>query len=169
MPTLATRDDRRAVSSLLAVAAIAGLVHAAFSLYWAAGGDALLSTLGDRIVREFDAQRWLLVPVGLVKAWFAVWPLWRWQAGRLTRGSRRVAWLGAIVLMIWGGLNTVVGNLVLTGVIDPDGGFDRPGMIGHDWLWDPLFLLWGLALAAGLRAAGRLRRGGTWPSAAHPG
>lgn len=40
--------------------------------------------------------------------------------------------------MIWGGLNTAVGNLVLAGVIQPDSGFDRPGMIGHAYLWDPL-------------------------------
>ena len=31
----------------------------------------------------------------------------------------------------WGGLNTAVANLVLAGLIRPDDGFDRPGMIGH--------------------------------------
>ena len=55
------------------------------------------------------------------------------------------------MLVVWGGLNTVVGNLVLAGWIVPDGGYDRAGMIGHAWLWDPLFLAWGLALAVGLR------------------
>ena len=54
------------------------------------------------------------------------------------------------MLVAWGGLNTVVGNLVLAGAIVPDGGFDRPGMVGHAFLWDPLFLAWGLALAVGL-------------------
>jgi hypothetical protein len=46
----------------------------------------------------------------------------------------------------------LVAGLVLAGAIDPDGGFDRQAMIGHALLWDPLFLLWGLLLAAGLGA-----------------
>ena len=65
------------------------------------------------------------------------------------RGCR---WVGAAVLIVWGGLNTVVGNLVLTGVIRPGSGYDRAGMIGHAWLWDPLFLAWGIALVMGLVA-----------------
>lgn len=69
--------------------------------------------------------------------------------------------LGAIVLVLWGGTNTVVVNLVLSGVLPPGENYDHAAMIGHGWLWDPLFLLWGLALAIGLfatkhsRAAGR--------------
>ena len=69
----------------------------------------------------------------------AVWPL-----PRLSRG---VCWLGAVVLLVWGGLTTIVGNLLLARVIVPDGGYDRAGMVGHAFLWDPLFLAWGLALA----------------------
>ena len=57
---------------------------------------------------------------------------------------------------MWGGLNTIVGNLVLAGAIVPEGGFDRTGMIGHAFLWDPLFAVWGLALAVALaRRRGR--------------
>jgi len=48
-----------------------------------------------------------------------------------------------------GGANTIVAALVLTGGIEPDGGYDRRAMIGHVFLWDPLFLVWGL-LVAGL-------------------
>ncbi len=33
--------------------------------------------------------------------------------------------------------------------LEPDGGYDRRAMIGHVFLWDPLFLVWGL-LVAGL-------------------
>jgi len=39
------------------------------------------------------------------------------------------------------GANTVVAALVLAGGIDPDGGYDRRAMIGHAFLWDPLFLI----------------------------
>ncbi|WP_235531315.1 hypothetical protein [Phycicoccus sp. Soil748] len=46
----------------------------------------------------------------------------------------------------------MVANLVLVGAIHPSSGFDRPGMVGHAWLWDPLFLLWGASVVLGLRA-----------------
>lgn len=143
----------------LVLAALAGTVHAFFSLYWAIGGDWLLETLGERIVTTFADMRWVLVPVGLIKLVAALAPLWLdrrgWPLRPLTRG---LAWLGGAVLVVWGGLNTVVGQLVLAGAIRPDGGYDRPGMIGHAWLWDPLFLVWGLALLVYL-AATRRRRG----------
>lgn len=149
----------------LVLAALAGTVHALFSLYWAIGGDWLLETLGERIVTTFADMRWVLLPVGLVKLVAALAPLWfdrrGWPLRPLTRG---LAWLGAVVLVVWGGLNTVVGQLVLAGAIRPDGGFDRPGMIGHAWLWDPLFLVWGLALLVHLAATRRRRgRDGTGP------
>ena len=38
---------------------------------------------------------------------------------------------------------------VLTGLINVVG-TDRLGLMGHAFLWDPLFALWGIALAAGL-------------------
>ncbi|MGO1553452.1 MAG: DUF3995 domain-containing protein, partial [Candidatus Corynebacterium faecigallinarum] len=68
----------------------------------------------------------------------------------LRRIIRGISWAGSALLIVWGGVNTVTGNLVLSGLVEPDGGYDREGMIGHAWLWDPLFLVWGVALAAGL-------------------
>ena len=135
----------------LVLAGVLGSVHAAFSLYWAVGGEWLVETLGRRMVDAFAGWEWLLLPIGAVKLVAAWVPLAAaragWPARRLSRG---VCWLGAAVLLVWGGLNTVVGNLVLAGVIVPDGGYDRAGMVGHAFLWDPLFLAWGLALAVGL-------------------
>ncbi|WP_203567878.1 hypothetical protein [Aestuariimicrobium ganziense] len=64
---------------------------------------------------------------------------------------------GAAVLVGCGGLNTAVANLVLAGVLPRGDDFDRAGMVGHAWLWDPLFLLWGVALVVGLWAT-RQRR-----------
>lgn len=49
----------------------------------------------------------------------------------------------------------IVANLVLAGMIPPGLGYDRPGMIGHAFIWGPLFLAWGVALAAGLLAGTR--------------
>lgn len=104
-------------------------------------------------VEALATREWLLAPIGAIKLIAAVVPaalaFRGWPARRITRP---VCWLGALVLIIWGGLNTVVANLVLTGAIQAQSGFDRPGMIGHAWLWDPLFLAWGAAVTIGLFA-----------------
>lgn len=140
-----------------AIAAGCGLVHAAVSAYWAAGGTALLATLGATILGAVGDRTWLLWPVAAIKALVAVPPLVFEHTGwpPLTRA---LGWLAGAVLVLWGGVNTVTGNLVLSGILSPAGGYDRDAMIGHAWLWDPIFLIWGLALLTGLwctRAPGR--------------
>lgn len=137
-------------SAALTAAAVLGLAHGAFSLYWGAGGDALSGTLGDRMTGTFADLRWALLPVGLVKIGFALLPSATWARGRVVRPARAVSWLGSAVLIVWGGVNTVIGNSVLSGMIEVEGGYDRDGMIGHAWLWDPMFLAWGLLLVAAL-------------------
>lgn len=148
----------RPVPAGLVVAAVAGVLHAAVSAYWGLGGDALIETLGERVVDQFADARWLLLVVAAVKLAGALVPPLLARRGHLGRGWRLLCWLGAAVLVVWGGLNTVVGGLVLSGVVRPDGGYDRPAMVGHALLWDPLFLVWGVALALGLRAYARLAR-----------
>ncbi len=139
------------INRWLGLAAVSGAVHAGFSLYWASGGTWLLDTLGARIVTAFAGLEWVLYPLGLVKLVGAVAPLWLYRRGRPARRFwRLVCWLGAALLVVWGGVNAVVGNLVIGGVITSTDGFDRAGMIGHAYLWDPLFLAWGIALVAGL-------------------
>ena len=131
------------------IAAICGLVHAAISVYWALGGTALLATLGQTILSAVGDRIWLLWPVAAVKALVAVLPLVFDRTG-WPPFTRALAWLAGVLLVAWGGVNTIVGNLVLSGIITPAGGYDRQAMIGHAWLWDPLFLIWGLALLGGL-------------------
>ncbi|HYO85266.1 MAG TPA: DUF3995 domain-containing protein [Dermatophilaceae bacterium] len=144
----------RRVPTGFVIAAGLGVVHAGFSFYWAVGGMALRWSLGIALVESLQGREWLLVPVGAVKLVAALAPLglvhWGWPARVWTRS---VCWLGAAILLMWGGVNTAVGNLVLAGVIRPESGFDRCGMIGHAHLWDPLFLAWGAAVAAGLVAS----------------
>jgi hypothetical protein len=146
------------VPAALVAAAVFGAIHAGFSIFWSMGGTWLVWSLGGRLQASFHGWEWVLAPIGLVKLTAAVAPILLaytgWPARSLTHAA---CWLGALVLIIWGGLNTVVGNLVLAAVIRPDSGYDRPGMIGHAFLWDPLFLCWGAALAVGLFAS-RLRR-----------
>lgn len=137
-------------SRWLWVAAVAGGLHAAASLYWMVGGTWLLETLGSTVLETFEGRRWLLLPVVVVKAAGAAVPLfmnsWPRELRRLTRA---VSWVGATLLVVWGGAGAIVANLVLLGVIDT-GPIDRPAMIGHAWLWDPLFVVWGVSLAVGL-------------------
>ena len=152
-------DGRKHGSTALALAALCGVVHALFSLYWAAGGTLLIESLGSRLVETFRGLEWVLIPVGAIKLTAALAPVWLahrgWPARRLSRGA---CWVGAAALIAWGGANTVVGNLVLGGVIKPEGGYDRMGMIGHAYLWDPLFLVWGTALAFGLVSSRAVQR-----------
>jgi hypothetical protein len=141
------------VVGAFAAAAAAGVVHGAFSVYWAAGGGWLLSTLGAQLVDAFEGRRWLLYLVGAVKIGFALAPfIWATRGWPRLRVWRAGCWLGAAILIVWGGINTATGNLVLTGAIHPSGGYDHDAMVGHAWLWDPLFLLWGAFLTAGLAA-----------------
>lgn len=150
VPGPGRRRSRRATDA----AAVIGVVHSAATVYWASGGTWLLWTLGSRVVETFSDRLWLLWPGVLVKLALAIVPavLVRlcWPA---PRAPQMLMWAASVVLIVWGGLNTVVGNLVLAGVIRPGGGYDRNAMIGHAWLWDPLFLVWGVALACALRSA----------------
>ena len=142
------------VSGGFVAASVFGAVHAGFSLYWAAGGTLLVWSLGTGLVERFRGRDWLLVPIGVVKLVAAVAPLVMARSGWPGRRiARSTCWLGALVLVVWGGLNTVVANLVLAHIIHSTSGFDRPGMVGHAYLWDPLFLAWGTALMIGLLAS----------------
>ncbi|OYN98446.1 hypothetical protein CGZ95_13955 [Enemella evansiae] len=137
-----------------AIAAVAGVIHGIFSVYWGFGGNWLLETIGARLVEAFEGRRWLLLIVAAVKLGFAVVPfVWArrgWPRHWIWRVGCYGCYLGAVILVLWGGANTVIGQLVLAGVIRPDGGYDRAAMIGHAWLWDPLFVIWGVALLVGL-------------------
>lgn len=145
---------------LLLGAALAGLLHAAFSLYWALGGGWLLDTVGAWAVelQEDDpvTAGAVLAVVALTKAAGAVLPLLATR-GRVPLAGlwRGLAWPGSVLLVLYGGLVTVVSCLVLAGAIEPDGGYDRAAMVGHAFLWDPLFLVWGGLLLAGLLATRR--------------
>lgn len=149
---MAVRKTRsRSQYALIGAAAMLGMIHAGFSFYWSAGGTFLLQSVGSDLAAGFDGREWLLALVGASKLIAAMAPLVfavsGWPIAIATRG---ICWSGAGILVVWGGVNTVTGNLVLAGLIDPGAELDRSGMVGHAYLWDPLFLAWGLALMVGL-------------------
>lgn len=140
---------------LFAASAVVGILHAVPSLYWALGGSALVSTVGEW------AQAWrqesptqvtvVLLVVFAVKIAGAVVPLVNHlRPLPATRVWRAVAWLGSALLIIYGGVNTLAAMATLAGLIGESADQDRMGLIGHAFLWDPLFLLWGILLGLAL-------------------
>jgi hypothetical protein len=137
------------------LAVVCGVIHAAFSLYWALGGAWLLATIGQwavSLAREAPALAGIgLCLVAFAKLLAALIPL-AVEYGRVParRFWRALSLAGGVGLILYGGLNCVVSSAVLAGIIQPKGGFDRDAMIGHAWLWDPLFFIWGCALVTSL-------------------
>lgn len=147
---------------LLTVAMVLGFCHAAASLYWALGGSLLLGTVGEfavRMHRDGDAGfRWMLGPVGVGKAAAALIPWADHLRPPPHRWIRAVSWVGAIALIGWGALGAVGGWI---GIATGSSASNRPAQWGHAILWDPVFLLWGLALAGALWLT---RRSGVGPT-----
>lgn len=141
-----------------------------FSVYWALGGRWLLNTVGvwavDLVNRAPLLSAVVLCAVAVAKFVGAGVPLlveYERMPGR--HFWRALEWIGAGVLVMYGAVNVVVGWSVLGGVINSADGYNRSAELGHAALWDPLFLLWGLFLAAGLLYTRGARRDSQSPSA----
>jgi hypothetical protein len=163
-----------AVGTVAAYAAVVvAFAYALMSLYWAAGGHALVSTIGgyvEQVARRGGALPVLialaaalakvaggLLALALVRPWGRMIP-----RGWLLSGSA-----GASALLVaYGGLTVLLGALVLVGVIHPAGDVDRTALRWHVGVWDLWFLVWGILLALATvgyrhRTATPARRGGT--------
>ena len=167
-------DGSRRAGFFLWAACVLGVIHAAFSLYWALGGRWLLATVGRFAVQTSDEAPLqaglLLAGTALLKAAAAVIPLTAAYGRFPFPGLIRIlSWIGGAGLVVYGGANTVAAAAVLAGWIPAAADADLEGLKGHAWLWDPLFLAWGAALLAYLfisRAAAQPVRGG--PSHGRP-
>jgi hypothetical protein len=135
-----------------------GLLYAAVSVYWGAGGAWLVDTVGGslaRLGRQHDAAViaavWAAAAVKLVAA---VLPLLALRDS--ARVARALAWIAAWILTAYGAVLTLVGLLVQAGVIDTSAGADQRALAWHAYMWDPWFLVWGLLLWVALaRSRGR--------------
>lgn len=153
-----------AVGTLAAyAAAVVAFGYAVVSVYWAAGGDGLVSTVGgyvEQFARRGGAVSVLValavavakvaggvLALALVRPWGRVVPR-RW----LLISSAGIS----AVLMVYGGLYVAAGTLVLAGAIHPSGSVNRTALRWHVGVWDLWFLLWGILLA--LAAVGYWRR-----------
>jgi hypothetical protein len=145
--------DRRLVAAVAAAAGL-GLLYAALSAYWAAGGTWLVATVGGPV--EQLAGRGGLLPVvvaggaALAKAVGAGLGLVL-LARPVHRLLRRAVTAMGLLLTVYGGLLVVVGALSLAGVFGAPAADPAP-LRWHVAVWDAWFLLWGvLVLAAVLR------------------
>lgn len=151
-----------------------GVLYAAMSAYWGAGGTAWLDTIGGTLAREGQARRpgllavvWATVVLKLAASGLGLLavaepPRLRSRRRRVIRGA---AWLAAAVLGLYGGVLTLVGVLIQANVVAASAHADHRALQWHAFLWDPWFLVWGLLLAAAL-ALTRRRAGGR---RLHPG
>jgi len=152
------------------VAVVLAVGSAGLSLYWAVGDGALLDTMGG------STERWGREGGGLAAVALVGWAVVKLAVaaatvvatGALTdrppsRWVRVVAWLTAAQLAVYGGLLTIGGLLVETGLVTPPDTADRHAITWHALLWDPWTALWGVAVAVALwstrpwRAAAPLR------------
>jgi hypothetical protein len=134
-------------------AAIVAFAYALVSLYWAAGGRALIGTVGG-YVQQFAGRGGAIPLLAALAAALAkvaggllALALARPWGRALRRRWLLIASAGAGVLLVaYGGLNVLIGGLVLAGVIHPAGSVDRTALRWHVAVWDLWFLVWGILL-----------------------
>nr|WP_296776318.1 DUF3995 domain-containing protein [Rhodococcus sp. (in: high G+C Gram-positive bacteria)] len=136
-------------NAYFAVACALGVVHAAFSGYWAAGGRWMLDTVGAFATEWVDTEpttaRTALLALTAIKLAAAVLPLLAVQDRiPLRKPILAVSWAGSVVLILWGGLSFVGAVIGLIASAD-----NRGVKFGH-LFFDGIFLLWGATLLAGL-------------------
>lgn len=128
------------------VAAVAGLVHAGFSIDWSLGGTVLLRTVGDDVVQLVGGRPLVLIAVCGVKLALAMLALVLLER-HVHPAVPWAALAAGVPMALWGLANVVVGGAVLLGVLRPDAAPNTTALRGHVLLWDPLFILWGAGLA----------------------
>lgn len=155
--TAEAAPTRRPASTTWAAYAAAAwaFVFAAMSFYWAAGGTAGGSTLGEsmtKLARErepwFVAVLWVtgalkavagVVALALVQPWGQRFPRWL----RLV-----AAWGVGAILVLYGGANLAARGLMEVGLIEKPASVDSAAARWHLLLWDPWWLLGGLLFVA---------------------
>ena len=140
-------------------AGLLGALYAAVSAYWGAGGTALLDTVGGTLEHEArgraaGALAVVRITVVLKVAASGIGLLAvaqpRWLSPGRCRFVRASAWLAAGILVLYGGVLTVIGVLVQADILHASAHADHKALRWHAFLWDPWFLVWGLLLATAL-------------------
>jgi uncharacterized protein DUF3995 len=133
-------------------AALLAFASAAVSAYWLLGGTALLDTVGGQL-EDWGRERSgaAVAALGVV---VALKLLAGWLALSLDRPWRiRLAWVGGILLAVYGGALVLAGALVLVDVVHASTDTDLHALRWHVFFWDLWFFVWGVALFAAARRA----------------
>lgn len=132
-----------------------GLLYAAVSVYWGAGGKWLLDTVGGSLARPGRAHDttviiaiWAAAALKLTAALLP--PLALRNRGRQRHLARLLAWAAAGILTTYGAVLTTIGVLIQADVIHSSANADQRALTWHAYLWDPWFLIWGLLIATAL-------------------
>ena len=135
-------------------AVVLAFAFAAVSLVWALGSTAGLDTLGGTIERRARAGDPVLLAANLVAlvlkvlgGVLALALVQPWGRRLPRRLLLTLGWLGASVLVLYGLLQTTSVALVALGVVVPAEPLSDRALTWRLFLWEPWFLLWGLALA----------------------
>ena len=150
----AAPDLDQTATSLARSASALMLLSAALSAYWAAGGTGLLDTVGgsiERWGRDGGAGVTLALTATVAIKLLAAWLPIRAVRGPYARAVRRLAWLQAAILTIYGGVLTGTGVTIQAGLVNPGAHADWRALDWHAYLWDPWFLIVGLLVLAALR------------------
>jgi hypothetical protein len=166
-------ERSRSAGTVSAYAAvIAAFGYAAVSLYWAVGGQALVSTIGGAVEQFAHRGGALAVLAALaVTAAKVAGGLLALALVRPWGRAIRRRWLllssaaVSVLLVVYGGVNVLAGGLVLAGIIHPGGHTDRTALRWHVGVWDLWFLVWGIFLT--LATIGYRRRTADTPRQAH--
>lgn len=144
-------------------ALIVGVLYAAVSLYWALGGTWLLDTVAASLTRHGGAAKgfivaaWVAAGLKIIAAAMPLVALHRLTGAKWDRRVWVLAWAGAVILIIYGLVQTTAGLLVVSDVLHASADADHRALAWRAYLWDPWFLIWGVLAAVALRR-GRDRR-----------
>lgn len=124
---------------------IAGTLHALATFYWSFGGELGLSTVGNWTLDLKEKYHNYLLLMLFVLGVFKIIATWTPLILNYRNNVliKIISYIGSIILIIHGGTNTLTGWLKILGVIPTQ---FKLSTIGQAFIWDPLFLIWGLGL-----------------------
>jgi hypothetical protein len=152
--TVTTSQADHTATRLARSASTLMLASAAISAYWAVGGTGLLDTVGGSIARwgrDGGAGVRLALAAVVVLKLVAVWLSARAVRAASPRAVRRLAWIEASILTVYGGVLTSTGLAAQVGLVRAGADPDWKALDWHVYFWDPWFLVVGLLVWMALR------------------
>lgn len=152
------------------IAFFLGLGYAGVSVYWGLGGTGLLDTVGGSLEHAgrqggpaISLTLWAVATLKVAAAVLPLLAVGRRNDASWQRTVRALSCAEAAILTGYGFVMTAVGLLVQAGLVPTGARANGRALAWHAFLWDPWFMVWGVAVCAALwrSASGRppARRG----------